>query len=743
MAKYDRVAMNPIALTEMVDRVLGDRYRLEALIGVGAISAVFAATDLEAERRVAVKVFDEALAEDERFTERLFDAIEQAAVLNHTNIVEVFDWGIDGGPYIVSELCEGGSLAALLEAGHTLEPSQALVMALECARALNHGHEQGAIHRNITPSNVLFTDDQRVRIADYGLAKVVAEAPVSQASRALENVRYASPEQARGRPVGESSDLYSLALVVSEAVSGEQPHVAETVVGTLMDRAEAAADLHPALGDLLPSLERCGRVEPDQRPEAEELAIALLAAAETMPRPNPLPLVGIDPEQSLGDTDLRVIGGVPAEQDASSTVDGNREAVQTEVDTAHGADGEEHDDFDVSALGELDDLDVFSGDSLDDEIADEAIDEAQSELSLVEDEPQTGGLDNLEQAAPVFAEVPGATAAELDVPESTPRHSATLAYEQDEDDADDRLPWWPLLLLGVLIAGAVAAGVYFFAFADSNAAAVVPDLVGTQFADVDERLDGREWQVERLETRVDGSTVGSVVAQDPSAGAALDDDGTLVLTVSLGNAMVEIPSDIVGLSVDQAESRLGTVGLLLGSLAEEKNEALAAGLIIGLDEPTTQKPSGERVNLRVSSGPVDRIVPSEVIGMDIADATSLLVGLRLQPVEEPAYSPDAEVGVVLASIPNAGEAVPADSAVTLIVSAGPEPVEMPDIIGLELEEAIDVIEALGLIWIDTTGTPGEEVIGSLPPIGATVEVGTEVTIILADPPEDEEADEEN
>jgi beta-lactam-binding protein with PASTA domain len=148
------------------------------------------------------------------------------------------------------------------------------------------------------------------------------------------------------------------------------------------------------------------------------------------------------------------------------------------------------------------------------------------------------------------------------------------------------------------------------------------------------------------------------------------------------------------------------------------------------------------VDLRISAGPDDRIVPGQVVGLTIGDATSLLVGLRLQAVEEPTFDPEAVVGTVLASIPPAGQVVPADSAVTLIVSAGPEPVEMPDIIGLQLDEAIDVIKALGLIFIDTTGTPGEEVIGSVPPIGAVVDVGAEVTIILNDPVDEDEAEDE-
>lgn len=744
--------MNPTALTEMVDRVFDDRYRIEEIIGVGAISAVFSAFDQAEDRWVALKVFDAALAGDERFVERLLDAVEQAALLSHPNIAEIFDWGFDQAPYIVSELCEGGSLAALLDEGHRLQASQALVVTLECSRALNYGHEQGAIHRNLTPRNVLFTSDQQIRISDYGLAKVLAEAPVAQASRALESVRYASPEQARGRPVGESSDLYSLALVVNEAVSGEAPAVADTVVGTLMDRAESPAELDSALGDLLPPLERCGRVDPTQRPEADELAIALLAAAESMPRPQSLPLVGIGNATDLADSPLLVAGGEnraaaepgsdqgPAADPADS--DGDHEPSDDHADIAPVieldphvdtdsplADLDDDTDFDISALGSLDDVDAFASD-------DSTASIQSSPTSAAE---VLGGLENLEQAEPVFAEIPGAdTETALDVPEPASAGRASVAYEELADDADDRLPWWPLVALVVLLAGAVGAGVYFFALNDTTASATAPDLIGVPFEELDERLGEPDWDITRLEARVDGTVAGSVISQDPAPGAEIDAADGLTITVSLGNEMVEVPSDIVGLTVQQAESRLGSVGLLLGRLAQEPSEALAAGLVIGLNEPTTQMPTGDGVSLRVSSGPEDRVVPGDVLGLMIGDATSLLVGLRLQAVEEPAFDPDVPVGTVLASIPAAGEIVPADSAVTLIVSAGPEPIEMPDIIGLQLDEAIDVITELGLIFIDTTGTPGEEVIGSLPPIGAIVDVGAEVTIILNDPVEEDE-----
>lgn len=744
--KYDQCAMNPTALTEMVDRVFDDRYRVDEIIGVGAVSAVFSALDMVEDQWVALKVFDADLGADERFVERLLEAAEQASVLTHPHIVQVLDWGFDDGPYIVSELCEGGSLAGLLAEGHRLDASQALVMTLECTRALNYGHEQGAIHRNITTRNVLFTSDHHVRISDYGMSKVLAEAPAAQASRALENVRYASPEQARGRPVGESSDLYSLALVVSEAVSGTAPRVSDTVVGTLMDRAESPALLAPELGELLPPLERCGRVEPQQRPEAGELAIALLATAEAMPRPRALPVVGIGYDGDLSESALRVTGGALP---AAATADPSEALAEVRELPLPSDDPSVHAELNPDLIAAPDADTVLSTEQaadLDSDLADhtasdmdQAVDHEAESLAPV---AALVGLDNLEQAEPVFAEIPGAGVdTTLDVPEAAPAGRSTrVAYEETADDAEDRLPWWPLALLVVLIAGAVAAWVFLVALDDAAEAAVAPDLVGTQYDDFIEQFADREWDINRLEDRVDGAVVGSVVSQVPGPGESIEAGDRLTVTVSIGNSMVEIPSDIVGLTVEQAESRLGTVGLIVGRVSQEQSEALAAGLVIGLDEPTTQMPTGEGVDLRVSSGPEDRVVPVEIVGLNVSDATTLLVGLRLQTFEESTFDPDAEVGTVLASFPAGGELVPADSAVTLFVSAGPEPVEMPDIIGLQLDEAVDAIEELGLIFIDTSGTPGEEVIGSLPPIGAIVDVGTEVTIILNDPSEDDEED---
>jgi len=718
----------PAKVTQLVDRVFGDRYRVEELIGLGASSAVYTAYDIDDDRWVALKLFDQTVAADDAYVQRLLVAVEEAAALVHPNLAEIFDWGDDGGPYIVSELCEGGSLASLIEADERIGASQALVLALECSRALHYLHDHGVAHLSLTPSNIAFSSDQHVRITDYGLSEVLAQSPSPHGSRDLENVRYASPEQARGRVVPLASDMYSLALVVNEAVSGERPAIAETVVGALMERAEAKAELDPRLEALLPPLERCGRVEPDQRPEADELSIALLAAAETMERPAPLPIAGLVRPADALESPLRIAGGALQVEPDPATVS----PIDEGAAAFHDAEVT-NTDFDVSALGPLDDAAAFASD---DSVP------AAVELELVADPVATGALEDLDQAEPVFATQEPAETADgvtLDVPVRSRTHRATPTYEQTDDDSDYGLPLWPLGLLAGLIAAVVAVGAYLAFFAGSEEARIVPDLIGVPFDEVAAQVQDQGWTIERLEGRSEGSVVGSVMTQSPVSGSELASDGTLSVTVSLGNPMVEIPSDIVGLTVDQASSRLSSVGLTLGRATEKRDEALAAGLVIGLNEPTTQRPLGQGVSLLVSSGPEDRFVPPEIIGMTIGDATTVLVGLRLQAVEEPAFSDEIPEGIVLNVIPEIGSQVSADSSVTVIVSAGREPVVMPDIVGLALDEAIDELEGLGLIFVDVAeGTPGEEVIGSLPPIGATVDVGTEVLVYLADSPDEDE-----
>ena len=188
-------------MTDQIGRVLSGRYRLIAPVGTGASAQVFLADDVRLRRRVAVKVLHAALADDDAFLRRFRAEAQAAAALNHPNIVAVYDWGDDdGAPYIVTEYLGGGSLRAVLDQGVRLSQSQVLLVGLEATRALDYAHRRGFVHRDVKPANLLFGDDGRLRVADFGLARALAEAAWTEPQGAvLGTARYASPEQAQGQ----------------------------------------------------------------------------------------------------------------------------------------------------------------------------------------------------------------------------------------------------------------------------------------------------------------------------------------------------------------------------------------------------------------------------------------------------------------------------------------------------------------------------------------------------------------
>lgn len=280
-------------MNDQIGRVLAGRYRLLAPIGAGASAQVFLAEDTRLRRRVAIKLLHESYADDAAFIRRFRSEAQTAAGLNHPNLLAVYDWGEDDVPFLVTEFIGGGSLRAMLDQGRRLSVAQATLIGLEAARGLDHAHRQGLVHRDLKPANLLFGDDGRLRIADFGLARALADAAVTEPSGAvLGTARYASPEQAQGRPLTGRSDVYSLALVLIEAVTGHVPFSVDTTIGTLMARVSEPIPVSSRLEVLAPVLEAAGRVQPEDRPDAAELSGLFLRATEQLDPPAPLPLAG-------------------------------------------------------------------------------------------------------------------------------------------------------------------------------------------------------------------------------------------------------------------------------------------------------------------------------------------------------------------------------------------------------------------------------------------------------------------
>jgi serine/threonine-protein kinase len=316
-------------MTDQIGRVLSGRYRLIAPVGTGASAQVYLADDVRLRRRVAVKILHAALADDDAFLRRFRAEAQAAAALNHPNIVAVYDWGDDdGAPYIVTEYLAGGSLRSILDQGTHLTQSQALLVGLEATRALDYAHRRGFVHRDVKPANILFGDDTRLRIADFGLARALAEAAWTEPQGAvLGTARYASPEQAQGQAVDGRADVYSLGLVLIEAVTGSVPFAADTTIATLMARVGKSVEVPDALGPLQKPLQRAGQADPAERLDAGELAIALMACAEDLPRPEPLqlatpaPLVDLTVADAGGDTTMLgpAVGGTRVAEPGDAT----------------------------------------------------------------------------------------------------------------------------------------------------------------------------------------------------------------------------------------------------------------------------------------------------------------------------------------------------------------------------------------------------------------------------------------
>src|ERR1017187_4950264 len=279
-------------ITDAIGRVLGKRYRLVAPLGVGASAQVFLAEDVSLRRHVAIKILHPALATDQSFLKRFRAEARSAAALNNPHVARVFDWGEDeGGPYLVLEYLSGGSLLDLLARGVGLSVSQATAVAGQAARGLAYAHARGLVHRDVKPANLLFDDEGRVRVADFGVARALADGAWTEPTGAtVGTARYPAPEQAQGLVLDGRADVYSLALVTFESLTGYVPFVLDTAMGTLAARIGATLPGHGALGPLQPVLSEAASPDRRSRPDAAGLAARLEALAATLPRPQALPI---------------------------------------------------------------------------------------------------------------------------------------------------------------------------------------------------------------------------------------------------------------------------------------------------------------------------------------------------------------------------------------------------------------------------------------------------------------------
>ena len=223
-----------MAGNDLTGTLFADRYRLERKLGSGGMADVWLAEDQELGRHVAVKILHERYANDEQFVERFRREATHAAGLSHPNIVSIYDRGVaDGSYYIVMEYIEGRTLKELIVTRGPCPVPVAISYTRQILAALRYAHKNGIIHRDIKPHNVLVDREGRVKVADFGIARAGAS-EMTEAGSIVGTAQYLSPEQARGAPVDESSDLYSTGIVLYELLTGTVPFTGETPVEIAM-----------------------------------------------------------------------------------------------------------------------------------------------------------------------------------------------------------------------------------------------------------------------------------------------------------------------------------------------------------------------------------------------------------------------------------------------------------------------------------------------------------------------------
>jgi beta-lactam-binding protein with PASTA domain/tRNA A-37 threonylcarbamoyl transferase component Bud32 len=614
------------AMADLVGRVLAGRYRLLGSIGAGAGGRVYAADDVRLRRRVAVKVLHAGLSDDMGFLRRFRTEAQLAASLHHPNVMAVYDWGEDEGiPFMVLELLEGGSLRGMLDAGIRLTPSQAVHVGRQVAAALEYSHGRGLVHRDIKPANLLFDEHGIVRVADFGLARALAEASWTEpAGTVLGTARYASPEQGTAGRLDGRADLYALSLVLVESVTGNVPLVAESPLGTLSIRTEQGITAPAQLGALGPVIERAGQVSPDDRyPDAPTMAAALDDVARVLPPPGPFTLVG------LGDT-------VP-------------DPHPTQV-VMHAPDA------------------VFDQD----------------------------------ESARKPAPVPVRTR-----------------------PADDERPRGiaPFILGAVLIL-AVAGAVFALTRPANGATVTVPNLQGMNEKTAQTRANQSGLLV-AFDERTADDPAGMIVSQHPASGLFLGRGGTVKLVVSKGPKPVKLP-DVIGKSFTDAKKALEDARYAV-AFERQFNETAPKDSVTAT-VPAGKAPPDTTVKVIVSDGPAPVTVP-DVKGRTYDAAAAIIQGARLSPVRADAYSDAVATGLVIRTDPPSAQSVPRDSAVTIVVSKGPDTVVVPDLTGKTIDVATALAQANGLaVTVQGAYSPGKKVARQDWPKGMKVKRGT--TVIL-------------
>ncbi|MHB8343009.1 MAG: Stk1 family PASTA domain-containing Ser/Thr kinase [Ferrimicrobium sp.] len=645
--------------------------------GAGGAGMVYRAVDDRLGRTIAVKVLHRSLSGDPVFLRRFTAEARASASLNHPNIMRVFDWGEDNDePYLILEYLPGGSLRDLLVSGASVTRAQLVRLGEESSSALAYAHDRNYLHRDIKPANLIFDEDGRVRIADFGLVRALTDTSLTETGGGiLGTPRYLSPEQAEGKGSVPASDLYSLGLVLYEVAFGSVPFQGDTQLELAL--ARLSTPIHnPTPGDAVAeTIYAMVARQPQDRPSASQIATRFAEIARQLPKPSAIvsgerdrrPVVPT-PEMIMDGSDLTsvidatdVVGrpGVAMPQDTTVRVG--------DVMDRGGRDGTRVDGFD--------DYTQF--------IARNGLVEAGSDGAV---------------------------------------GSTKLL---DEEQGKTRSRWWWIALIILVVLALIAAGGYLVY--SKYRPVVVPRLAAITLASARSRLKVQDLALGRVSYAYSsGVPAGIVLRQTPGPGATLHPSQMVAVVVSQGHAPVRVPS-VVKETLGAAEHALGALGFGY-SVTSKYSATVSSGQIISQSVTNRVIRYGSTIDLVVSKGPAPRPVPS-MVGESEAVAQGQLSssGLNFQVTQQ--YSTIVSLGQVISQSLTPGQMVLPGTTVTISVSLGPHIVSVPNVIDDSISQAE---AAMGQAGLSISGIYGPKkaavVIYTVPSAGTNVLYGSGVTL---------------
>ncbi len=590
----------------MEERVFGRRYRAIETIGSGGMADVYKAVDEVLGRTVAVKVLHPRYASDPGFVQRFRHEAASAANLSHPNIVNIYDWGQDGETYyIVMEYVRGSDLKSLVEDRGPFPPRRAAEYGAQVAAALSVAHGYDIIHRDIKPQNIVLTPDGTIKVMDFGIARA-GNTNMTQTGSVLGTAQYVSPEQAQGRPLGPTSDLYSLGIVLYELSTGRLPFDGDTPVSVALKQVNEAPvpprQIDPAIPAALEAviLKAMAKKPQERYQSAEEMRRDLLRVSQG--ESVDAMAVGTAVAAAVPATTVMPAARPPGTAKAGEAPAGRKTNPWPWIVAAIAL-------LVVGGLITAWATGMFGPAKVPvPDLRGQTL--AQAEAALAAEDLSLGAVE------PAFSEEVEAGIV-MD-------QSPSAGVELEKDSKVDLV---------------VSKGIELLP---------VPDFVGMSESAAAKAAREAGFELDVPQRKASTTTKkGDVISQSPEAGAQAARGSLIELVVSEGPEFKQVP-DVVGKSSSQAQKTLAQDGFKVKQ-GEDFSETVKKGVVISQspDAPAIVT-AGSTITIVISKGP-DRVIVPDVTGMSEAAAKKELEDLGLKVTVNYQASPDE--GFVLTQDP--------------------------------------------------------------------------------------------